>query len=173
MKIIMNDCVYVQKHDLKHCCMYMWNREPTLFFKVFRKDIIMVNDSNRYEFVKFDDYDVIEYFKNLDWIVDYNSVKDLNKIGFVTLGEEIVIEMQKLSNKLNAMSKEELENHLDMVTEYEKLEYKMCSLRDIIWYKQGKIKMTLPEGVEYPRGYVFNNKKRKGLKRILSKFKKH
>ena len=46
---------------------------------------VQKNDNNRYEFVKFEDKNEIEFFKNLDWMVDYNSVKDLNEEDFLNL----------------------------------------------------------------------------------------
>ena len=172
MKIIMNDCVYVQKNDL----IYLWNHEQeilsSIFMKVFGNGIVVVNDSNRYDFVKFDDPNEIKYFRNLDWIVDYNSVKDLSEEEFIKLGEEIALEMNVLANKFNEMSEIESIKHLDIVDTHGKLEFKMSSLRDILWFKQGYIKMTLPDDVDYSSGYDMKNKKEKGLKRILSKLKK-
>jgi hypothetical protein len=73
--------------------------------------------------------------------------------------------------KFDEMDEIECENHLDMVDDYEKLEFKLCSLRDILWFKHGDIKMKLPEGIEYPNGY--GKKKGKCLRKILSKFRKH
>lgn len=179
MKIIMNDCVYVQKHDL----VYLLNNEQNILSSVFNKlfgdTIFIVNDDNRYEFVKFDTLEEIEYFKNLDWIIDYNAVKDLSEEEFIKLGEELAMDMNSLANIFNEMNEDERASHLELIEAHEKCEFKMYSLRDILWFKQGHIKMNLPEGVEYPVGYVDHTqkeceqKKEKGLRRILSKFKKH
>lgn len=172
MKIIMKDCVYVQKNDLVH----LWNHEQEILSsvvqKVFGDGVVIVNDSNRYEFVKFDDPNEIEYFKKLDWIIDYNAVKDLNKIGFVILGEEIALKMQNLDDKYNEMDEYEREHNLHIVDDYERCMYMLYSLKEILLFKQGKLKMILPDGVEYPKGYKEVNKEEKGLRRILSKFRK-
>ena len=35
----------------------------------------LVDDSNRYDFVRFEDPRVVEFFEGIDWIVDFKSLK--------------------------------------------------------------------------------------------------
>jgi hypothetical protein len=56
-----------------------------------------------------------------------------------------------------------------IVFECERLDFKMYSLRDALWFKQGYLQFVLPEGIDYPEGYKTTQEK--GLRRILNKLK--
>ena len=49
----------------------------------------------------------------------------------------------------------------------------MYSLRDVLWFKQGHLKMTLPEDVDYQEEFVQKDEKKiqKLKRKILSKRK--
>ena len=68
------------------------------------------------------------------------------------------------------MSLEERKKNSYLVDECEMLEFKMFSLRDTLWFMQGQLKFVLPEGIENLKS--FENKKEKGLRKILSRFRK-
>lgn len=71
MKIITNDAAYVQMNDLMHLNQSDLPIPASVFMKVFGHGIVIIDDSNRFEFAKFEEDDDIEVFKNIDWIVDY------------------------------------------------------------------------------------------------------
>ena len=155
MKIITEKAVYVQKNDIA----YLNNTDlpipASIFMKVFGKGIVIIDDSNRYEFEKFEEQNEREFFKDLDWIVDYNSVKELTDEEIIEIGQGIAKKREQMAKKFNAMSESERKKNRDMVTQCELLEFKMYSLRDILWFKQGYLKMTLPEGIENPKVVVY------------------
>ena len=64
--------------------------------KVFGNGVTIINDSNRYDFVKFDEESEIEFFKGLDWMIDYNEVKDLSEDEIIKLAKNIEKEREKL-----------------------------------------------------------------------------
>ena len=145
MKIIAENTVYVQKND----SMYLLNITDlpipaSIFRKVFRNGMIIIDDSNKYEFEEFEDDSEIEFFKGLDWIVDYNSVKDLSDDEIIAMGQNIAQSKNQIAKQFNSMSEDERKENLEMVIQCELLDYKMYSLRDILWFKQGHLKMTLP-----------------------------
>lgn len=45
----------------------------------------------------------------------------------------------------------------------------MYSLRDVLWFKQGHIKMELPEGVDLPVGFEQGRGIKKLIKTIFNK----
>ncbi len=65
------------------------------------------------------------------------------------------------------MSSKERKQNMNMVSQCELLDFKMYSLRDVLWFKQGHLKMKLPEGVDLPTGFVQG----KGIRK-LRKMKK-
>lgn len=171
MKIITSDAVYVQKNDMGFLNQTDSAIPTSIFMKVFGRGITIIDDTNRFEFIKFEEEHEIDFFKSLDWIVDYDSVKDLNEDEIIQMGYSINDEKNKIAKVFNAMSDEDRRKNLSMVEECEKLDFKMYSLRDILWFKQGHLQMELPEGIEYPIDY--KKTEEKGLKRLLSKLKKN
>ena len=145
MKIITNDSAYVQKNDIAYLNSFDLPIPFSIFMKVFGNGVTIINDSNRYDFVKFDEKSEIEYFKDLDWMIDYNEVKDLSEDEIIKLAESIGEEQDKIATTFNSMAEEERKNHADMVTKCDLLEFKFYSLRDILWLKQGHISIKLPE----------------------------
>ena len=171
MKIITNDSAYVQKNDISYLNSSDLPIPASIFMKVFGNGVTIINDSNRYDFVKFDEESEIEYFKDLDWMIDYNQVKDLSEDEMIKLAESIGEERDGIANSFNSMSEEERKKHTDMVTKCDLLEFKFYSLRDVLWFKQGYISMELPEGIDYPEGYDQEKSVKKVLKRKNKKNK--
>ena len=167
MKIITNDVAYVQKNDIAYLNSSDLPIPASIFMKVFDNGVTIINDSNRYDFVEFDEGSEIEYFKDLDWMIDYNEVKNLSEDEMMKLAESIGKEQEKIATTFNSMSEDERKQHTDMVTKCNLLEFKFYSLRDVLWFKQGHISMELPEGIDYPDGDV----QEKGIKKLLNKKK--
>ncbi len=143
MKIIKKDSVYVQKKDL----MFIYIRDlpitETVALKICSNPNI--NENNQFEFVKFEDKETIKYFKNLDWIIDYEKVKNYSEDELIDICKKTVLESNKIADKFNKMNNALKEKNLDMIIRCELLEYKMHSIRDALWFKQGRITVTLPE----------------------------
>ena len=172
MKIITDNAVYVQKNDIAYLYSSDLEMPVSVFMKVFGKGDTIIDDSNRYDFVKFEDESDREFFKGLDWIIDYNEVKNLSEEQIVGLLNNIGDAQQKVVITFNSMSEEERRAHSDMVTQCELLEFKFYSLRDILWFKQGHISMKLPEGIDYPDGYSQEKDILKLIKTLFNKKKK-
>ena len=62
MKIITNDAVYVQKNDMGFLNQTDLLIPVSVFLKVFGNGITIIDDSNRFEFIKFEDKEEIEFF---------------------------------------------------------------------------------------------------------------
>ena len=171
MKIITNDAIYVQKNDMAYLNNTNITIPASIFMKVFGKGIVIINDLNRYEFVKFEDKKEIDFFKQLDWIIDYEDVRNLNEKEILKLARTVADEKAKIALEFNKMSEKEMAANTDMVDEYELLKYKLYSLRDVLDFTRGELKFNLPEGVEYPTYYQV--KEEKGIKRLFKKINKN
>ena len=145
MKIINKDTAYVQKNDIAFLNSTDLPIPASVYLKVYSNNITIIDESNRYDFVKFDEQSEIEYFKGLDWIVDYGEVKDLSEDDIIKLANSIIEEREKIATSFNTMAEKEKEKHTDMITKCDLLEYKYYSLRDILWFKQGHIAMNIPK----------------------------
>ena len=144
MKIITKDAVYVQKHDIAFLTHTDLEFPASIFNKVFGNGTVIINDSNRWEFIKFEKEEDIKFFKEQDWIIDYNDVKDLSDEQFAEMGCAVVEKKNDIAKIYNGMSEKERKENMDMVYRCERLDHKMYSLRDILWFKQGHLKMDLP-----------------------------
>lgn len=171
MKIITDNAVYVQKNDIA----YLINTDlailASIFMKVVGIGIVSIDDNNKYEFFTFEAPDEIEFFKGVDWMIDYNEVKDLSEEETIALGQSIAEEKNNIAQRFNSMKPEERKENMNMVFQCELLDFKMYSLRDVLWFKQGHIKMELPEGVDLPVGFEQEKGIRKLIKTIFNKRK--
>ena len=174
MKIITDNAAYVQKNDLAYLSRSEEHIPASIFMKVFGDSIVIIkdinefwlyqplfcygyrtvvlDDSDRHEFVKFSVPEEIEFFENADWMVDYSKVKDLSDEEIMALVREILEERNAIIQQFNSMSSEEREENVSMRICFEQLDFKLYSLRDFLLFKKGYLKFDLPEGVELSDG---------------------
>lgn len=172
MKIITDNVAYVQKNDLAYLTRSGGVVPASIFTKFLNDEIVIVIDSNRYEFVEFNDPEEIEFFKSVDWMVDYASVKDLSDEEITSLAGNILAERNAIAEQFNSMSPEEKKKNVSMYFRSELLDFKMLSLRDFVWFRQGNLTFDLPEGVELPDGFVRRCGFGKLIRSMLNKGKK-
>lgn len=168
MKIIVDGKAYVQLNDI----MYLINgldgvSIPASIFNTVFKDgkPVLCTDENRYEFVEFTDKDAIKFFAELEFSVDYLAFKDLSEEEIIQKGVEVAEEKNKWAKKYNEMSDNDKRKNQDIVSKCEMLDFKMMSIRDIVWMKQGHLQIKLPKIAD-------GNKKEKGISKIKNIFKK-
>lgn len=172
MKILDNsngiEKIYVQKNDIVYLNQTDLGIPASIFMKIFGNGIVIINNRNRFEFVEFTNSHEIEFFKNIDWIIDYNEIKELSEDEIMKLANEMLHKQNEIADKYNNMNPEDKKNNQDMLFQHETLDFKIYSLRDFLWFKQGHLKMELPEGIEYPSDF-----KPKGLiKKLFRKKQK-
>lgn len=170
MKIKTEDAIYVQKNDIAYLQCSNIPIPSDIFEKLFMSNIdyVYINDSNRYDFFKFEKESEIEFFDGIDFIVDYNEVKHMHNKDILTMIKKILIERNKLVKKFNLLSKEEKNNNSKLGDECDYLEYKANSLGDIIRYRKGLINFDFPEELEITK----KNKPKSLIKRLKNKDKK-
>lgn len=171
MKIIKDDKVYVQNIDLTFLldAVSCFNISvPNDVMSKIYVPMFICDGSNQYEFKMFEGKDSVEFFKKLDYIVDYDELKNLSDDEIMSYGEKVCEERNSKAHKYNNLpQRENDEVFRKLHTEIILLEHKLSSVRDMLWFKEGHIKMTLPEGIEYPEGY--KAKKDSILRRIFKR----
>lgn len=151
MKILKDNKLYVQKNDMAYLNSSGLSIPVSIFLKVFGHGITIIDNSNRYEFIEFTDPKEIEFFQGQDWIVDYDTVKDLTEEEILQLGQEVAAEKKRRADEFNAKPKKyRQENYESVIAGLDLLDFKMYSLRDIIMFKKGELDFPLPAGVERP-----------------------
>ena len=175
MKIINSDCVYVQKNDIAILPSLSSVEIPaSIFVKAFDNGLVVIDDSNKFEFVKFEKEDEIEFFKSMDWILDYNIVKNLSKKAINAMCEKLAEERNNIVKFFCSMSNDEQKRNKYMVDRCMLLNYMINTLMNFTAIEKSEKSLTLPEGTDYPDGYVKNKEttKENRIKRLLKRFKK-
>ena len=104
----------------------------------------LVDDSNRYQFVRFEDPRVVKFFEDLDWIVDFKSLKGKDDEVFADRYNDVVGEMNEIAVTYGEMSESERKENEGLVERYELLEYKKNSICEIYDALNGRIDMPFP-----------------------------
>lgn len=163
MKIITRNSAFVQMNDLAYLNQSDLEIPASIFLKIFDSGIVIIDDRNRYHFIEFKETKEIEFFKTIDWMIDYNKVKELSEKEIIELAQSITEERNDIAQKFNSMTQEQRKKDMNMISQCELLDFKFYSLRDFLWFKQGHIKMTFPEGIELPTELS----KEKGVKKLV------
>lgn len=151
MKIITDNAVYVQKNDFIYLNSSNLAIPASIFDKVFGYGVTIIDDRNRYEFIEFNAPEEIEFFKNIDWIIDYNEIKDLNE-------EEMYDLIRNICQEQNLL--EEMEDNMDIEFKCRLLEFKILSVQNVMYCKN---KVKFPAGIDLP--LIF--KQEKGIKKLI------
>ncbi len=166
MKIIYENCAYVQKNDIGFLNQTDMPIPGSIYMKAFgNSGVTIIDNSNRFEFIEFTKPTEIEYFKNINWMIDYNDVYNLSEDEMIELGNKIAKQRNDIAKKYNAMSPEDKKKNYNLIRECELLDFKMYSLRDIILHKQGKLSFKIPSPKK-------KKAKKKGIKKLLKEFPK-
>lgn len=156
MKVFKNGKVYVQNEDL---ILILRSGElmPTSVLEKFYGNgpVIIVKD-NMEDYVEFEETDQVEFFKRLDWIVDYDEVKNLSTEELEKLYDDTKDEMVKIRNKYSDLSQNDDCYEKDSIR-YELLGNKLYSLSKIQYFKARKLELALPNET--------------GICRLIRKFK--
>lgn len=128
--------IYVQMQDMGHLNSTDMSIPASIYLKVFGNGVTIIDDSNRFGFVSFEDPKDIEFFKGLDFIIDYNDYKDLSLEAISKKGEEASNAINDIVTKYNAMSDAEKKKNANMVEAYNNLEYKIASIAELYHIRQ-------------------------------------
>ena len=142
--------VYVQMEDIMLLMHYDLNAgiPASIFDKLFRNGYVFVDDRNRFEFVSFEDKNEIDFFRSIDWIVDYKEYRTRSFDEMVQAGEDIRNEMAQIANRYNAMDEIDRKNNQGLRTKFELLEEKFKFLPQIVFINQGHVTMPFPNVID-------------------------
>lgn len=167
MKIISNNAAYIQKNDIN----YLIQNDiiPEAMINKICKDSNDEDVENKYDFIKFTDFETVEFLKNLDCIIDYFRIKDLDEKDIVKLGKIIVEKKKEINSILKTMNDDEKKNS-SLTKQYNFLNTKLLSLKDALWIKRGIVEFDIPNEIDVPINEVKENSFKKALKKILKKY---
>ena len=141
------EVVYVQMQDIMHLINQSDLSVPvSIYTKVFT-GVTIVNDSNRFDFVRFDEEHEVSFFRDLEFVIDYAKYKDLTDEQLEEEGQKLAVKANEVAKKWNNMSEEEREQNTNLLQEHENLGYMLNFLNEIYAVKHHKREMPFPEFV--------------------------
>lgn len=158
MKIITNDAAYVQKNDIAYLNQTDLDIPASIYLKTCETGTFIVDDSNRYEFIQFNEPAEIQFFKNQDWILDYNQVKDMTEDELIEYGEKIITQYNELAETFNALSEQERIQNTELDMRCDLLGFKIFSLHDFIFYRKGLLEIQLPSELPKESPFIISSR---------------
>lgn len=141
------EVVYVQMQDI----MYLYNSTlpiPSFIVTKVLTGLSYVNDSNRFDFVRFDEEDEVSFFKNLEFIIDYDKYKDFTDEQLDKEIKKLAKKANKIIEQWNNMSVKKRKQNYNLLQEQENLDYMITFLFEIYQVKNNKRTMPFPEFVK-------------------------
>lgn len=135
--------VYVQLKDIKYLTSFTSLPEEvtSVIFSVF--DDFDVDASTQFNFVCFDEEAVIFFFKELDFIIDYDAYKHFTEEQFKAEKTELVKKANFFANLHRNMSDGSKRNTLKK--ERDNVLYKLDSIQELMKFKHHQLSMTIPK----------------------------
>ena len=172
MKIITDSCIYVQKSDIDVLKKGFIPIPLSMYLKYFKDNDINTESDNKYEFIKFDCEEEIEFFKKLNWIIDYDQVKHLSVDELMELGKTLSHESSELAHLYESMNDKEKLDNRSLFIKHELLEHKIHSIEEILWIKFKLIRINMPEHIDGLDNKV-NYIEETVVKKLIKRFTKH
>ncbi len=144
------EVVYVQMQDIMHLNQSDLPIPASIYTKVFT-GVTIVDDSNRFDFVRFDEEYEVSFFRDLEFVIDYDKYKDLTDEQLEDEGKKLAVKANEIAEKWNNMSEEERKQNTNLLQEHENLGYMLDFLSEIYAIKHRKKKMPFPEFVHVPK----------------------
>lgn len=141
------EIVYVQMQDMMYLNSTDLPIPASIFMKVF-SGVTIVDNSNRFEFVSFSEEHEVKYFRELEFILDYNQYKDMDDNQLNEEAKKFVLRANEIVDKWNVMTLGERKKNQEMLLEHENLGYMLFFLSLIHDVKHGKRSMPFPSFVK-------------------------
>lgn len=168
MKIFRNNKAYIQNEDITKLLMYASNKGielPSQFFDRCFCPIFVCTEDNRSGFISFDDQSQIELVRKLDYIIDYDDIKDKTISELIDMLVSIENEMNERIRTYESLDdKKKKEVYIENSVLVDLYRHKINALYDFILFKKGERDIRLPRGVEYP-----SDVPKKGINSLLKK----
>lgn len=148
MKIFHNEngrttIVWVQLQDLIHLITVSdIPILPSIFEKIFDGNI---DSYNKKKFVKFTEDEEVDFFKKVNFIIDFNEYFNLTDSEFAEKSLELEEEVKEKMLELNGFSDEQKRKNANLFNQICNREYMIKSMDEIYLIKKGKIHYEFPQ----------------------------
>lgn len=156
MKIVRGNYVYIELFEYKFLLNNLNHLPDEVKNEIFcgRDTIILDEKIDEREFICIEGENLIKFLNNLEYFIDYDKVKKLDYISVCELYNDLHDELDKLKEELNDNSKfKSIETLNRILNKLNQIELRCESLKHYLHFLEGRIKLFLPDGIDYPRDY--------------------
>ena len=164
MKIIKDDTTYIQIKDLKRLRDSKLLTNSLLFIlHVLSNNCLEYKDD---EFIKVEDPDI--NFENVNWIINFDDIKNDSEDDLIKKCNELISQRNQIADQYNEFSIKDRIKNIKLLITSKDLEYTINCYKDLLEVKRGDKSLELPKGVDFPEGFIKENK----VKKLINKLKK-
>ena len=142
--------VYVQVNDILFIVTNLGDMPipASICCKVFCNDAAAVTCSNHFAFIRFDTDSEISFFKELDFIIDYDDYKNLSKEQLEKDYEKVVADYNNSAKKWSKMSNEEKVKNTELQFFIKKMKHMAYLIEEIYYLKHNPKAWYFPDFVK-------------------------
>ena len=144
MKVVNEKAVYVQKKDIEFFIKHNIDMPAFILGPLLAESPLKIDDSNKFDFVEYTDDLSMEFFKKMDWILDYNDVKDSSPSEIMEEMINLVLQLDQLGKKIQKMTEEDKQIRPSEMEEYILLDHYYNGFLDFIGYLNGIHNFEIP-----------------------------
>lgn len=147
------EVVYVQLQDIGFLKLLNTPIPDSINKKIFDEGIIIGNH-NYFNYICFDEEEEINFFRDIDAIIDYDEYINLDFDELEEKAHEIAKNIINLVNNLNYMSIDARKNNSKMLEYFEKLEYMFLCISMLYTSKLNNETLSIPNNSDQIRKLV-------------------
>ena len=136
--------LYIQKRDIAYFNGTNYTIPTFLYLKMLNR-VIQITDYNQDEFIIFEEPEHIEFFKNINYILDWNEYKKMSLTELKSKASETLNLYKIKTNEYNSMYKELQSSNQHLDKECKNLDYMMNAIEEIYLIK------TKPKEINFPQ----------------------
>ncbi len=142
MKLICTNEAYIQFKDLL-LIINSADSYPVIFLELLNDDKF-IKEQKLEDFIKFDNFNIIEYLKTLDWLVDYYQYENQDMDELINEINENVLKLNRTVNIYMSLDDNEISKNRYFKKQYQMLENKITDLKEILLYKNNNSTLKIP-----------------------------
>ena len=135
MKVVVDDNYYIQTCDIK----FLKTIGITIPF--FIEPIIKKASYDDFNFIKIKDQNAIDFFDSLDWVINYDDIKNYTFEELLNLSNAIINEKYAIEDE-----KTYLPSNFDSLNQKIRfLNHKLTCIKDLLLKMDGKLNYKIPK----------------------------
>ena len=136
------EVVYVQLQDIMYVS---YETDLLIPASIYKKGLeTIISPLNRFQFVRLEDREDVEFFKDLDFIIDYDQYKNLSDEELKKEEKELIEKANIIAEKWNNMTENVPRKNPSLSNTYNNIRYMLNFILEIYLIRHGQSSMPFP-----------------------------